>query len=380
MPSLSQPTYSKGKPTSQLRNSLLQPMLHHFLNEQASAGRRESQGSFTLNLEKSQRKIAEFGLDTRRKALLRLIQIAVGSGSKELDIKFGRNNVTCWFRKFDGGLLNRDELSEELQTVLLSCLFAGFDVLKFTNRKSTWQLDKEKCLEVESRPCLDHCICVELIKTPPKSFWKALKESLGARAGVYEELSEALSFCPIEIVLDGRRLNFAQDGHGRDTELALNIHGPPSLLPWGLPRIVGLARRLNVEQRTLGRTYHVYDKHLSVLKKPEKRYSIKAQATHFAPKHPAWLQGTRETRCRLASLYRSSKRSSGGVIKFVHEGVLVGQVSWPYEGHVNGVVSAIGLDKDLSNLELVANDKVAKLLAHLSRELSVATSRARSKS
>lgn len=341
--------------------------LDDYLEQQSLAGARHSRGKFSVNFAAAQNKISQAGLETPESAVLRLVQLGLNSGVKELDITLASDSVTIWLRDFHCGLLKNDATDEPLLTLLLACVSTKFERLEFLNHKACWQISRDGMKELKRRPCLSHCVCIKLIKASAKSFWAALRQNLSQRCDLHKVLYDKLKYCPIQLVLDGREMRLA-DCKAKTPDGQVSVQGPGDLLTWGLA-VQADDEGYIVNDPLLGRRYYINERWGKYESLPTEAYRVKANPSYFDPTHSGWQPGSFTKRCQLALLRWSDSEPQGGEIEIVNRGVLVGTAKWPYPGHVRGVVSGLGLDMDLSNLRVVQNDKLYVLLEYLAAVL-----------
>jgi hypothetical protein len=347
-------------------------MLDDYLQSQTDEGFHHSKGSFSIRPEEARRKLAESGLKTAEKALLRLVQIGVNSGVGEIAITLGKDSVTFWFRGVKRGLLNHDRITENLRTVLLACLYSGFPRATFSNSAATWKLTRDDFSPTERRPCLPGHVCLILFRKPEGGFWQKFRQNLRKRAGDFKTLHQHVCYSPCTVLIDSiPQRPIAQKPSKRALELFLMA--PDGLSPWGITAPFLMSRSgyvLSSRQATAptripgNKTWDCFA-----------RLRVTAHRKHFDPSLLGWKERAFGDSCVLGQLFLPLDRRSGGLIQFVRDGVLVGSVVWPFPGNVCGVVSAVGLDTDISNLSLVQNHKQEQFLHYLRDEIMAAAQR-----
>lgn len=310
--------------------------------------------TFTISREEACRKIAQYGLDTPERALLRLVQLGVASGARRVEIQIDRACVRIHFWKVDRGALFEHEIAEPVRIALLGCLHTGFAGGVFRNPAVEWTLQPEvfstTTPSIGSEPTgnrnLPGQVSIELRRVVPVTgFWKGLFSNLRDRTNEYATLVSHLYHSPVEILVDKLRPSLAIAEEPVDSRLFLL--GPRQLFTEG----VSALRRVESNFRT-------------------HQISRAGTAEYFYPTHPAWNQTQVSTDCILAQLDFGSEGSTEGELQFVKHGVTVGSVGWPFEGKVDGVVSAAGVDLDVSGLNLVRNEKLQRLMMYFRDELA----------
>jgi hypothetical protein len=334
-----------------------------FLNSQTEAGTVISVGSrFTISKEDAVRKLAEHGLDRSDKALLRLLQLGIASGARRTDVQFEGERVTFDFRRIDRGPLFEHQINESVRTALLGCLHNGFGAGTFCNPKVEWSLDPlhfEVSASLLQNPAvgvppsgnrnLPGQVTLKLRREFERSGW--LKQFSRARntASEFSLLAQRLGHAPFEVVIDQFRP--IPTTLERPCFLTLSLKGPHNLLEQGVAPILG-SQGSGVREVVRS-----------------------ARPEFFAPAFPHHQHGDNASlRHLVAQLCLLRVERSGGQIRFVKHGVEVGICQWPYAGYVEGVVSAVRLDLDVSGLQIVRNDKVNSLLQYLREELATAAS------
>lgn len=71
--------------------------INQFLNSQLEVGEVQSEGEFTISLDKARKKLAEFQLTDPHFYILKIIQAAVACGSGRVDVKLKRSGVAVHF-------------------------------------------------------------------------------------------------------------------------------------------------------------------------------------------------------------------------------------------------------------------------------------------
>ncbi len=343
-------------------------MLEEFLANQTAEGSLDSSGSFTISAEQARRKMAESGLDSSLKGLLKLVQLGVESSCRSIKITLGKDDIAFTFQDPCRGLLEDCTLGEELQGALLACVYSGFAHATYQTETIAWRLHRDR---VEPFPAKSPSGVVRVVlrRWSPSGFWEALRHNLAGRTEDYTKFLSYLGYCPIPLELDGAR-PVTEDRSMGVRALDLRLRGPGDLryagvrLPFGESTCVV---RLQDDRTIAPPEYPAWEVFAAVDKLAEKRL--------FGGALPAWTDSQSPGQADLGLLYSPLDVLPGGIIDVVEKGVLVGRLPWPHQGHLSGVISCLGLDTDLSGLALVHNSKTTDLLAYLRDEVADAAKR-----
>jgi hypothetical protein len=338
-------------------------VLEEFLAHQASEGALESRGAFTISASEARRKMSQSGLDSGQKGLLKLVQLGVDSQCASLKVSLGADNITFTYQDPVRGLLDDHYLGEELQSALLACVYSGFAHATFQTDRFAWRLHKEKIEPISDRMESPGAVRVVLRRWQPSGFWDALRHSLAGRTEDYTTFLSHLGYCPIPLELDGAR-PFTETRTEGARALELRLWGPSGLRHSGVRTPFDDSSYL-VRHSEFGGLVPNADKVWTTFGLVEKV----AESRFFAPELPAWAEAPGPPLTALGLLYTPLDWPQGGLIDVVEKGVLVGRLSWPFEGHVSGVISCLGMDTDLSGLALVHNRKTTEMLDYLGSEV-----------
>jgi hypothetical protein len=307
-------------------------------------------GDFSVSTQEALRKLSEFGLESPEKALLRLTQFAVAAGCSHLNLKMSRSGVLVILRDVDPELLKLDTLDDALKLnidhfglSLLACLHAGFGHGVVQGNGVEWRFDEEgfhryNCSDNESTD-----IIVGLERNRPGGFWPKFVFWLKGRLVDFTVLSHRLRQAPMPVKLDGREL--LRDSRPEASLLCeLRLTAPP----WY--RQASIAKS---ESHRKG-VFEQVEKRARLSLFNDGRDRPRSDGTDVVLAH-LWIP-------RRPTL-------QPGSIDFVFDGVIIGQIETQFRLPVSGTVSAHGLDRDLSNLEFVQNQRLRKLWTYLKSEL-----------
>lgn len=339
-------------------------MLEDFLAQQRSEGHRDSSGSFTISAAEAKRKLVQSGLDTAERGLLKLVQLGVDSLCQSIDIKLLEEKVQFWFHQPARGLLDDPDIGEDLQCSLLACVYSGFDYAAFTLRGQTYRFDRESISPIAPQRCPEDTIKLELGREAPAGFWASLRALTKARTNDYLTFLGHLGFCPIPLQVDGVRPTTEYRSQG-SRALDILLKGPNHLAHLGV-RVPFEGVPVGFEfddQSSRGTATSAVDSWESFA-----RFNKLAPA----PVAGASFQENDKMSSVFGMLYAAMDDINGGFIDVVKSGVHVGRLYWRFPGNVSGVVTAEGLDLDLSGLALVQNRKADELLNCLRTEMQEA--------
>lgn len=339
-------------------------MLEDFLAQEFAVGSLDSRGSFTISAEQARQKMAQSGLDTRQKGLLKLVQLGVDSLCDSIAIRLDKDEITFIYQDPGRGLLEDRTLSEDLQAALLACVYSGFRHATYETTTLAWRLHKDFIEPVRSRLYREGAVRVVLRRWTPSGFWEKLRHLLADRTEDYTTFLSYLGYCPIPLQLDGAR-PFTESRSVGTRALDLRLLGPPGLshsgvrIPFADDAYVVRHSPFAGPPPTEGKAWLTFG---LVERRVDKR--------HFRPDLPAWSESEGPVGAPLGLLYSPLHVPPGGFIDVVEKGVLVGRLKWPYAGHVSGVLSCLGLDTDLSGLALIENSRATETLAYLRDEIA----------
>ncbi|MCA9779217.1 MAG: hypothetical protein KC800_20955, partial [Candidatus Eremiobacteraeota bacterium] len=321
-----------------------------WLESRRSGGSLLGDGEFTVSSEEALRKLAEYGLESPEKALLRLCQFAVAAGARSLKFTFSRSQVLLKIPGVELEALELESLGADLEfdadhfgLSLLACLHSGFARARIRGRDEEWVLQRDRHTSRKSGKNLDE-LHLDLVRDRPEGFWPGLLFWARRRVLDFAVLARELNDCPVPVDLDGFEL-------GRDSRsdglllCEIKLTAPPEFLKAAVA--------------DLGPHRH------GVYKAVEKP----ASGTAFKKPEGAPRDGRDVV---LAHLWipRNAAAGTTGELLFVHDGVVVGRLPTKFQLPVFGRVSAHGLDRDISNLEIVQNRKLQTLWEYLRSEVN----------
>ena len=196
--------------------------IEEYLSAQRESGRVDSEGIFTVALEKARQKLGQFQLEDPSFYLLKVVQAAVQAGTSRIDLRQTRGKLALWFDSFSslgglGALLAALHNPLEAEPGPGRSLAIAFNSAVFSSPLQVslawWGPDESGALlavgeEVSStsapsrpsgfsdRPYL-HVFSVS--KAKPGWFQSATGPE-------HDALVEACSYCSVPIGIDGRRL------------------------------------------------------------------------------------------------------------------------------------------------------------------------------
>jgi hypothetical protein len=330
---------------------------------------KEEGASFTLSAEQAIAKLARFGLDSPEKGLLRLVQVAHVAGCDGIRISLGRKSLEMAFDGIPEVDLSIATLKQELALddnnfalALLACLHSGFASGRVEDRTAAWDFDPDGFHPSEPRRERD-LITVTMEQVAPVGFWERFRAFLRRRCLDYVTLQAALRHSPLPLLLDGAPLP-AEIRPRSKLLYELFLDGPRSFYKDSLKRPpLRVFRYLRdgdrvLESRGAWTTF-----------KTEVRG---ARLYYFDPeKSGSYRRRSDRKSSLLAHLWvLASSKKEGGHLTFVADGVVVGEATCEFPLPFQGVVSACGLDRDLSGLGVIHNDKLDRLMEHLTKTLA----------
>lgn len=335
--------------------------LESWLDSHRTEGQLVEEGDFTISAEEALRKVAQFGLESPEKGLLRLAQLSITGGCRDLDLSMGRSSVTLHLSNISREVADLEQLSDQLRLesnnfglALLACLHSGFRVGHLVKDELVWKFDQDGFHRSRLKEPESSGITIELQREKPSGFWNRLRHLLRRRCLDYKYLRENLNHSPRPVKLDGSLL----DGDSRPRRKLLYelfLEGPEQMSAQSIARPSERDCRYLYEKRARknsGWAWQTYE-----------RSSQKADLKHFDGPKSKWKRG--KDSVLLAHLWIPALVHGISEIHFVSDGVVIGTAQANLKLPLCGVVSASGLDRDLSCLELVHNEKLTELLEYL---------------
>lgn len=320
-------------------------------------GELRDQGEFTLRSDEAIRKIARFGLDSPERGLLRISQLALDRGAESLSFRLKRSSVEILISCSKNADFELGELGLERQLdanslalALLSCLYSGFQEGTIRGDGLFWRFDRSGFALQDPEKCESGKIVVVLERTKAEGFWPQLGEFLRRRCVDYLTLREHLSCSPIPVLLDGFQLNSQELRPAGGCLCELLLFGPSSLR-------VGATRKMSTQTAGLSLGFK------TTYKVARKQANLKYFSGHAEDEKG-------QSNVVLAHLWFPRDRKLAGQIAFVYQGVVIDRVETKLKLPLCGVVSAHGLDRDLSNLKLVRNKELAALWNYLKAQMN----------
>lgn len=347
----------EGPPGRAVQLRRVEPELQSLLDKAQWSGELQSEGEFTLDPLERARKLAEFGLESPLHCVLKLIQLLVRGGCSGLSLSLGSTTIDLCFQGYPCSKLLPSRWSEDWKTALLSCGRAGVKAVYLSSDELAWKFENQRVRRYKPRQL--GVSRLFLTREQSTGLWGRLTGA-GTR-GEARWSRRALRACPIPLALDGRLINSVGPGEGK-CALQLHLTGPTSTLSWGIwnstpPREeVQFTDGFNVGQRD--GDFH------TVL---ASRWPARVEAFASCELLPA---GPEKGGSTLGHLWLPMKPRGKSVLCFVKSGVVVGTEAWDPGWATCGVVSAEGLDTDLSGLALVKNERYERFLKYLKREVN----------
>ncbi len=336
--------------------------LRNLLSERQGEGEIHSVGAFTVDVNAAKRKVARFGLGGREAALLNLVQLGVAAGASEITITLGARDVGFFFESVEGEDFRMCSLSDPLVLALTACFHSGFESGKISDFRNSWTVSAETFQRCQAKPkrSTRRGVQIELMRPVVSGFWGRLRADLKGRWLDHTSLCKALIYSPVPLKVDGLMVQSLQPV-SQSWALSLLLTGPERLLPDAVGWFLGPEKRPTHlwERGKRHRLHGAVETHETFL-----QIVREADSQHYAPAHPAWAEPIGHQTV-LASLWLTMTGQTRGTLTFVRHGVIVGSCRWPGNQPVNGVVSAVGLDTDLSGQSLVHNQKLENLLYDL---------------
>lgn len=342
--------------------------IDQLLENKRAEGTQYEEGFFALSAEQSVEKLARFGLESAEKGLLRLIQLAHSAGAYEVEVVLGRRSVNVSFRGVSEAGVEVASLLESLRLdasnfalALLACLHSGFSQAVVDGQGSAWRLDSSGARAAQPDPEVGSDeLRIRLQREVPDGFWEHFRSLLRRRCLDFRYLRDALAYCSAQVKLDGRVIQTDPRPFSRCL-CEVYLFGPESLSRQGVAVPEPRSSRYWVRPGT-ARNEGV--KRWQTFLTAEQGVRLR----HFNTTLSGNWNGPKET--PLAHLWIPFTRSTKpGKILLVSGGVVLDEVEAEFPLPLHGVVSAEGLDKDLSGIRVVHNDKLRELLRYLARKV-----------
>lgn len=252
-------------------------------------------------------------------------------------------------------------MSSGFQTAFLSCLFHDFSSVHYRHGRGSWTLDEQSVRISKRGAHLPGRVRIRLAKSS-----RAQKnETFGLL-----ELQDSLAYCPVEIKVNDRPIS-KRVARSETDIIGLTLTGPVDLLPWGVASLWEDHSR----HKPVARMCPINDHWGRDRSAPKSKFQSSAEIKFFQSE-PLGVDGKFQSgECLLACLMVGAKPDKGGIIDIVQNGVVIESLEWPHSGQVNGVVSGMGLDTDISGLNVVKNKKLSKLFFYLKDLLEEASLR-----
>ncbi len=336
--------------------------LRNLVEERRGEGSQDSSGDFTLDHGLAVEKMVEYGLDTPEKGLLKLVQLGVRAGAKSVDLRLKRHRLELRLPGLDTSKLELETLDQAAQLdpdhlglALRAALRTGFDDGYLTSDSLAWHLEPGGFIACTPIP-VGGGIRLVLNRAAPGSFWTRLKRWLRGRCLNHSLLWNSLALCPVPVKLDAVAVN-GSPIKGK-CYLELTLTAPRRYEPFGVYGVTGRSCR----DRWVAGDYSRGHRNWDTLH----RQYVGAKPSWFGFERSSRWKTDPQATC-LAHLWVPTAPRAEGRLLLVADGVLVGEHPWPNTIGVSGVVSAEGLDLDLSGLAVIDNSKLDVLKRRLEK-------------
>lgn len=334
--------------------------IRELLSAHSQEGTLESEGSFTVDIERARSKSHRFGAENQDKALLCLLMAVLKYDPQSLDLRLSSKSLKIMARGAERLLDDVRTLGGELGSALWSCHYSGFSCIHCEIRGQSLKLDQAGVSELQDPQVDDHrTVSLELFyEQSSAGFWDGFRALIRGRGLSTVTLQRHLRYARIPIHLDSLALNApTENGKGRLAfELFLTgTDGTESAEVSHLSQNRRNALHAYVKEQKLqeGSSWDTFCK----IQRP-------ADKRRFGLTRESWL--TVKNPSVLAHLWLPIGTKGPSAITLVQHGVVVGTRPFP----VPGVVSAHGLDTDLTGLEIVMNSKLEELEKYLHESVS----------
>jgi hypothetical protein len=325
--------------------------LQSFLTDKRDGGTFDSHGTFTLNQDAIASKLAEYGLGSQAACLLRLIQMGLAGGAREVDIVFGLEAIEIVLEGELPSSAFYKELHRPLRVLLSGCLHAGFSAVVVGSGRKRWRLDRAFHMQ-EAEGSFRNGVAFVFNGSYDRNIRK--------------ELSSRLRASPAKVTVDSKPINQTRAPRRCLLELEIqSLDAPFVESVW----VKAEKKRHRADDffapGQVARPVKYIDHGDGFLteNRLHDQWDVLLYAKRIVPVgglrrgHPA----------TVALLNIPLEASSARGLFFVKEGVIVGRVETALG--LDGYVSAEGLNTDLSGLNLVQNSKLQKRLDFLQAQV-----------
>lgn len=329
--------------------------LHNLLASQAMDGVLDSEGSFTIDLERSRRKSHKFGAENQDKAILKLISVVLARNPLRLDLVLKKESLTIQASGADPLLQDARTLGGDFGSALWSCHYSGFPEIYCRLRGQCLRLSDDGVHDLADRWGGAHqSVVVELVfQKIGGGFWESFRSLLKTRGISTITLQRSLRFARTPIYLDQRTLNSpTENGEGK-LALELYLTGADGTENAEISYLSQNARRARF---TVNKDHKFGEENSWTT---FCKVQIPAEKQPFGVTRPSWL--TVKNLSVLAHLWVPVSTKGQSMIVLIQNGIIVGTRPFP----VPGVVSANGLDTDITGLAVVENTKLERLESYL---------------
>lgn len=339
--------------------------IQNLLTAQSEGGVLEGEGSFSIDLERARAKSHRFGAENQDKALLKLMMAVLATQPSGVDIKMGKELLTVQVRGAQQLLGDARTLGGELGEALWSCHFSGFSKISCLLRGQCLEISNDGIQENKERAFdSHHTVMIELVYQKSEAgLWETMKTLLRGRSRSAFAFQQELRFAPQPVTLDARAVNSATAPGNQRLALELFLTGSEHT---GAAEISSLAQNLHQPRYSLIKdrkfteegSWSTYCK----IQRPasKKPFGLRCESWLTVKEHSllAHLWVPLET---LPSVFGRVRTGDSGRLTLVKHGVVIAEMAFP----VYGVVSAHGLDTDITGLQVVSNKKLEALHTYL---------------
>lgn len=293
-------------------------------------------------------------MGTQALCLLRLVQMGVAVGAREVNICIGVDAVEVVLENDRPATAFLRDPDRPLFILLSGCIHAGFSKILVTSGRKRYHLDDSFVFRVEQGSFRSGVSFLFL-----GAFDRNLKAELVGR----------LRACPARVIIDDESINSTEAT--QRCLLALELQSNETAFADSLWN----EARSKSERPDLVEFLFTSESKVQFLLHDDGILTENRHSTRWQTQLQAVLNvsadSTRssEQSTSVAQIRIGTKQSKQTALYFVKHGVIVGQILTDWPPGIEGYVSAVGLDTDLSGLSLVENGKFEARLAQVRTSL-----------